>query len=136
MYCPKCGSNVPNDAKFCTFCGEPLEGGTFPESQPIQPISPMPTPYQAPLTTPSKKSKTSGGAVLDFLVVIVIGILLIYFGFRSISSVPSTGITMLIIGAIIILSLTCCLCGGGRGGGWGVVACCDFGGCDCGDCDC
>ncbi len=26
MFCPKCGNEIPEDAKFCPFCGQTLNG--------------------------------------------------------------------------------------------------------------
>ncbi|MFX1595532.1 MAG: zinc-ribbon domain-containing protein [Promethearchaeota archaeon] len=140
MYCPKCGSNVADEAKFCTFCGEPLEGEKVPESEPIQPTPSISTPYQDSSITPVKKPTTSGAIALGIIIALVIGGVLIYFGFRSLVGgyTYTTGLTMLIIG-VIFMSSICCFCGGcssgrRRGGYYGGG--CDCSGCDCGDCDC
>ena len=29
MFCPKCGAEQPDGAKFCGSCGVPLQGGGF-----------------------------------------------------------------------------------------------------------
>lgn len=35
MYCRKCGKQIGDSAKFCTFCGEPT-GGTMVQRAPVQ----------------------------------------------------------------------------------------------------
>lgn len=56
MFCPKCGSNVPDSTKFCPTCGALLAGeaqqapATEPQpSRSISPSSPFIRPH--PLTT-------------------------------------------------------------------------------------
>jgi hypothetical protein len=34
MYCPKCGTKLPDDAVFCMKCGRQLARSEFPESPP------------------------------------------------------------------------------------------------------
>ncbi len=31
MYCPKCGTNIPENDHFCPTCGEPVLGGSIPD---------------------------------------------------------------------------------------------------------
>lgn len=152
MYCSKCGLELPDDAKFCTFCGEPFDHLTSRQTQPSQPTpTPTPTPYQG---TPVATTRSTGGIISALCTVFIVGILLIFFGTQMIYIIPSTGITLLVIGAIVILCIGCSICGSGRRrrgyGGWGWVCCCsNCGGsggsggsndcdcCDCGDCgDC
>lgn len=59
MYCPKCGTNVDDRAKFCPVCGEKLEAQTPPQEQPQTPPQPpvYPTP---PRPEPSYQSMNSG----------------------------------------------------------------------------
>lgn len=56
MFCPKCGSNVPDSTKFCPTCGALLADeaqqapATEPQPEPqYQPSSPFIRPH--PLTT-------------------------------------------------------------------------------------
>jgi len=138
MYCSKCGLELPDDAKFCTFCGEPTDRLTSPQIQPTQPApAPTPTPYQGTSGTTTRSSSSTGGIIAALCIVLIIGILLIFFGTQITYIIPSTGITILVIGAIVILCIGCRACGTGRrrrgyGGGGGS----NCSGCDCGGCDC
>ena len=128
MYCTKCGLEILDDAKFCGFCGEPTDEGLA--SRQTQPTQPTPMPDQGTSATTTRSSNTIGRIIAGVCTVIVIGIFFI-FGIRMI---PSTGITILIVGSIII----CCVCSPGsrrRGSGGGCGGC-DCGDCDCGGCDC
>ncbi|MBR5310314.1 MAG: zinc-ribbon domain-containing protein [Oscillospiraceae bacterium] len=31
MYCPKCGSQIPENDRFCPTCGDPVLGRSFPD---------------------------------------------------------------------------------------------------------
>jgi hypothetical protein len=50
MFCTKCGAQMPDDAKFCTTCGQAVEGVSAampaPEAQPAQTPPPPPPPAQ------------------------------------------------------------------------------------------
>lgn len=58
MYCKRCGKQLPNDAKFCKYCGERLaETAASYEGQPY-PASPVSEPAaQSPVSTPRKRSE-------------------------------------------------------------------------------
>jgi len=146
MFCSKCGLELPDDAKFCTFCGEPFDHLTSPQTQPTQPTQPTttPTPFQGTSGTPPRSSRSTGGIIATLCTVLIVGILLIFFGTEMLYVIPSTGITLLVIGAVVILCIGCSVCGSGRrrtgyggcGGGGSDCGGCDCGDCDCGGCDC
>ena len=138
MYCTKCGLEIVDDAQFCGFCGEPIDHLTNHQVQPTQPTQPI--PFQTS-STPPKSSKPTGKIIGTLCIVLIVGIVLIFFGSQIRDTIPSTGITILVVGAIVILCVGCSVCGSGRRrggyvGGGGCSGCGDCGGCDCGDCDC
>ena len=64
MYCIKCGKQLPDEAKFCRFCGTPVPDGTAPAAS-----------SDAPATSAKPKKKTSPKkllAVLGILLTIVV----------------------------------------------------------------
>jgi len=152
--CSKCGLELPDDVKFCTFCGEPTDRSTIPQIQPTQPTQPppTPTPHVGNSFSTTNTSNATGGIIAAICTIFIVGILLIFFGTNVINFIPSTGITILVIGVIVILCIGGSVCGSGRrrrgyggcgGGGGGSDCgdcdCCDCGdcgGCDCGGCDC
>ncbi|MFW9989641.1 MAG: zinc-ribbon domain-containing protein [Candidatus Odinarchaeota archaeon] len=140
MYCTNCGSEIPDDAKFCTFCGATTEYSTSRQIPRAQPTQLTPTPSPIPLDSKPKSSSASTGIIAAICVVLIIGIVFIYFGTTSLAIMPSPAITMLVIGAIIILCIGCSVCGGcshrRRRGGVGYVGGGDCSGCDCSGCDC
>mgnify|MGYP004445281555 CR=1 FL=1 len=76
-FCPKCGSNTPDGAKFCTQCGFTFQGGPAPAAAPYQ-QQPMPG-YGAP--APSYDSyQVLKRPVLDRGLASIIGYLS-WFGF-------------------------------------------------------
>jgi len=141
MYCTKCGSEIPDDAKFCPFCAELVERATSSQIQPTQPPQPAQPSFQPTPITKPKSSSATGGIIAAICTVFIVGILLLYFGVNMMYAMPGTGITMLVIGSIVILCIGCSVCSTGRrrrgysGGGCGGCDCsgCD---CDCGGCDC
>ncbi len=138
MYCTKCGSDIPDDAKFCPFCAALTDGSTSPQIQPTSPAQPTIPLYSGRTYTPPKSSSSKGVKVAVVLVVLIIGIVLIYAGFQTMFRVPTSGVTMLIIG-IIILCIVCTVSTSGSGRGGRGCGGCDGGGgcdCDCGDCGC
>ena len=87
-YCPYCGTELPNDVRFCTRCGADVSSIQMPSQQsipqpyiptqqyppqpPAQPAyTPPPRPQQPHIPPPKKHSKT-GGIVAVFLVVAII----------------------------------------------------------------
>lgn len=81
MFCPNCGSNNTEDAKFCTGCGAPLSNEvkeenantvTQVEGQPVQPemqsIQPEMQQGQPQVVAPAK---WSGKAIASFVVSLV-----------------------------------------------------------------
>jgi len=143
MFCTQCGSEIPDDAKFCPFCAELVGRSTSSQIQPAQPAQPSQPSYQPTSITKPKSSNATAVVILVIVTVFIIGILLLYFGVNMMYAVPGTGITMLVIGAIVIICIGCSVCSGcgtskrrrSYGGGCSGCDCsgCD---CDCGGCDC
>lgn len=48
MYCPNCGKQNPDDAKFCESCGAPTGAAEMPKAAPPPPPPPPPPQYNAP----------------------------------------------------------------------------------------
>ncbi len=139
MFCTQCGSEIPDDAQFCTFCGELIEKAAPQQVQPTQPIAPM-EPAPPPQTTPippsiPSRGKNKVGAAIT--IVLIIGFIFFFTGLSPIY-IGSSGITMLVIGVVILLCIVGSVCGsrGGGGGGWACCACSGCSDCDCGGCDC
>jgi len=68
-YCPKCGNEIPSDAKFCTNCGATL-----------QPTAPPPPPsgYAPPSPLGDLGSRIVAG-IIDYIIIgIVAGILSVF----------------------------------------------------------
>jgi len=71
-YCPKCGKEVPSDAKFCTNCGAVLEMATSTTPPPA------PSGYAPPSALADLGSRIVAG-IIDYIIVgIVAGILSIF----------------------------------------------------------
>lgn len=135
MYCTNCGTEIADDAKFCPFCGKPTVSSSRSQIQLTQPTQPTQIPFEATPYTPAKSKTNTAIAVV---LVIIVGVIIIYFGIWVNILVPNIGITLFIIGAIMICCIGLTVYGSGKrrgrsyggGGGW------DCSGCDCGDCDC
>jgi uncharacterized membrane protein YvbJ len=131
MFCPECGLKIPDNANFCTYCGKIIDSSIGPQDQPGQPTREDPA-YTRPLSSPPPRQSqpprqsTSGQLAIASIIIFIIGILLIYFGATTLYS--TAGITMLVIGVIMVL----CLIGAvTRGNACLCLACSN-----CGDCDC
>lgn len=71
MFCPKCGAQIPNGAKFCGGCGTKIEQQQAPQPQKPQPEKP-PKP-----TVPKKKTGLIIGIVTGAVALVAIVIILI-----------------------------------------------------------
>ncbi len=85
MNCPNCGSDLPDDATFCTNCGANIAGEeTVPEPEPEQTAEQEPAPPKAePTPGPARKAEQTGESKPFFkqwygilLIIIVVLILL------------------------------------------------------------
>ena len=57
MFCPNCGKQLNDNAKFCTGCGTPLQAAPVVAPQPAPVVAPQPTPSPAPDKAKSNSSK-------------------------------------------------------------------------------
>ncbi len=55
MFCPKCGSNLPDNAVFCNSCGNKLQNRVAPSAQPApgSQAAPIPQATRIPQATPA-----------------------------------------------------------------------------------
>lgn len=53
MFCPKCGAQVPDEARFCSACCAPLGVQAPPVSEPVPAAEPVVTPNPAPVSVPT-----------------------------------------------------------------------------------
>lgn len=76
MFCPRCGTEVKPNQRFCSGCGAqfappPQQQQTAPQNVPAAPApAPAPAPVEDSTTFPSKYT---GGAIMTFLVNLVVG---------------------------------------------------------------
>jgi len=83
-YCPKCGKEIPSDAKFCTNCGATLEITTSPPPPP-------PSGYAPPSPLGDLGSRIVAG-IIDYIIIgIVAGILSMIVGYVLIVPWVMTG---------------------------------------------
>jgi hypothetical protein len=79
MFCPNCGSNVPDSTKFCPTCGSVLGSESAPEfTQPAQETPAQPVFQNQPYVDPNKAPmKTSEFFWLELLMCIpLVGLIL------------------------------------------------------------
>lgn len=77
-YCPNCGAELVEEAKFCGSCGYKFEQMPQQPQQPEQPIQPQ--GYMPP-ATPGKSSKMMKGIIA--LIVIIVIVVIVIFIFTS-----------------------------------------------------
>jgi len=120
MYCPNCGSRIPDDAVFCGNCGAPAAGSqapanpgpqasyqqpyqqpaapyqpTVPYQQPAAPYQPV-TPYQqyAPVSAPAVPQRSGSDTLrMIFGIVLIVCGLIPYLFLTSTSIALSNAIT-------------------------------------------
>lgn len=80
MICNKCGSENSEDAKFCTKCGAPLNGGN--QQAEVQQNYQSQRSYSAPV-----------GDNFDYTPISMWG----YFGYEILFSIPCVGIVLLLV---------------------------------------
>ena len=54
MYCIKCGKQIPDDSRFCSFCGQKVVTIVEETSAPVTP-PPQPQPIQQPVSNKDAK---------------------------------------------------------------------------------
>ncbi len=73
-YCPKCGKEVPSDAKFCTNCGAPL--GVGPSAPP-----PPPSPGYAPPSPLADLGSRIVAGLIDWIIIGIVAAVLFFVAF-------------------------------------------------------
>ena len=81
MFCPSCGTQLNDGAKFCTNCGTEIKnqparspGGPNIVDEQYQSVSPTPQPTPQPVATKERKSNSKKGKT-GGIVLLVIGVL-------------------------------------------------------------
>lgn len=84
MYCPHCGKQIPDNTKFCRYCGAEQTRGTAAAGEPFVYAEPSGAP-QAPQARQPKERVGAGilGALLGSLVGVVVMLLLDRLGYVS-----------------------------------------------------
>jgi len=82
-YCPKCGKEVPADAKFCANCGTTLQGATAPTPS---------TGYNPPSPLADLGSRIGAG-IVDYIIIGVITGILALLLFLPFGVMTGTGMT-------------------------------------------
>lgn len=130
MFCPNCGTQVPDDAVTCDSCGTRLAAGeTIPASPP--PAAPTPPPYPA---YAGPAVETSGLAIVSMVLglvsilagggmLLVPGILALVLGYMARNQIRESGGTIkgdelalvgMVTGGIsVVLGLLICVLFGG-----------------------
>lgn len=101
MYCHQCGKEVGNDAKYCPYCGTPLELSQ-PNYSTYQPIHEQGANYQ------NDDSPSIGFAILSFLVPLL-GLVLFIVWNRDYPQKAKSCLKGLIAGVVLYFISLCCL---------------------------
>lgn len=103
MFCPNCGTRLPDRARFCTTCGaRAASAGTnrSPQASGISDTSPLPIinassvqPRQAGLFTPEtvSTSHNHSGSLLPLMLVAIVAIVAIAFSAAALLNFASSG---------------------------------------------
>ena len=75
MNCPYCGSELPQNSKFCRFCGANVQ--TAPRPKPTPAPKPKPVPDPAPKPVPQPKPAPKPGTGRSPALLIVLAVLLV-----------------------------------------------------------
>ncbi len=95
MYCNQCGKMIPDDAKFCNYCGNKVmtaqpqpkpQPAPQPAPQPVYQAAPQPASRPAPQPAPKpeaqkpvqKKKKGCGARILSIIIVVAVYFLVRY----------------------------------------------------------
>jgi hypothetical protein len=76
MFCPQCGTDMPDDAQFCPTCGRDMTAGASADAQPTAPM---------PVLAPPKKKR----GLLIAVVIIVVLLLLCCGGVAAALLIPA-----------------------------------------------
>ena len=71
MYCEACGKKIPEDSKFCEFCGHPVKTEVKPTVEPKLPVE-EPAVAKPNVTQPIKKPKTKSKSKLMPIILIAL----------------------------------------------------------------
>ena len=106
MYCPNCGKQNPDDAKFCESCGAPTAAAEAPKAAPPPPPPPPPQQpvynqqpvqqYAPPQQTYYPPQQTYNTAAAGGAPVMSVGS---YIGTMLLSAIPLVGFILLLVWA-------------------------------------
>ncbi|MFX1276254.1 MAG: zinc-ribbon domain-containing protein [Promethearchaeota archaeon] len=95
MYCTECGAEIPDDTNFCRHCGKAVISKQVDTSPPIyQPSKQPSTLYKIGMTL---------AVIVLFIIFIGANLLIIFGSLFILQNLPRIGITMIIIGVIILV---------------------------------
>lgn len=100
MFCPRCGTGISDEARYCPSCGAAVGEGTAPQPVPSVPMAPLPTylppsPRPVPATSPLEPladapAKTSGMAIAGLVCSILCGILGLILSIAALSEIRNS----------------------------------------------